>query len=49
MGLSKNIMQSIRNILGSAENSAHHRWFYESTYCDMHQNIFFGGLFFDLK
>ena len=31
----KNIMQSIRNILGSAENSAHHRWFYESTYCDM--------------
>ena len=31
----KNIMQSIRNILGSAENSAHHGWFYESTYCDM--------------
>ena len=23
----KNIMQSIRNILGSAENSAHHKWF----------------------
>lgn len=30
----KNIMQAIRNILGSAENSAHHRWFYESTYLD---------------
>ena len=30
----KNIMQSIRNILGSAENSAHRKWFCESTYCD---------------
>lgn len=30
----KNIMQSIRNILGSAENSAHHKWFCESTYYD---------------
>lgn len=30
----KNVMQAIRNILGSAENSAHHKWFYESTYCD---------------
>lgn len=30
----KNIMQAVRNILGSAENSAHHRWFYESTYTD---------------
>lgn len=29
----KNIMQSIRNILGSAENSAH-QWFCESTYYD---------------
>lgn len=30
----KNVMQSIRNILGTAENSAHHNWFYESTYLD---------------
>lgn len=30
----KNIMQAIRNILGSAENSAHRRWFAESSYCD---------------
>ena len=30
----KNIMQAIRNILGSAENSAHRRWFYQSTYLD---------------
>lgn len=30
----KNIMQAVRNILGSAENSAHHHWFYESTYLD---------------
>ena len=30
----KNIMQAVRNILGSAENSAHRHWFYESTYLD---------------
>lgn len=30
----KNIMQSIRNILGPAENSAHRKWFCESTYYD---------------
>lgn len=30
----KNIIQAIRNLLGSAENSAHARWFYESTYLD---------------
>ena len=30
----KNIMQAIRNILGSAENSAHRKWFCESRYCD---------------
>lgn len=30
----KNIMQAIRNILGSAENSAHRKWFCESMYCD---------------
>lgn len=30
----KNVMQSIRNILGTAENSAHQRWFCESTYSD---------------
>lgn len=30
----KNIMQAVRNILGSAEKSAHHHWFYESTYLD---------------
>lgn len=30
----KNIIQAIRNILGSAENSAHQKWFYESTYLD---------------
>lgn len=30
----KNIMQSIRNILGSAEKSAHRKWFCESTYYD---------------
>lgn len=30
----KNIMQTVRNILGSAENSAHRQWFYESTYLD---------------
>lgn len=28
----KNIMQAIRNILGTAENSAQRKWFYESTY-----------------
>lgn len=31
----KNIMQAVRNILGSAENSAHHHWYYESTYIDV--------------
>ena len=30
----KNIIQAVRNLLGSAENSAHARWFYESTYLD---------------
>lgn len=30
----KNVIQAIRNILGSAENSAHQKWFYESTYLD---------------
>lgn len=30
----KNVIQAIRNILGSAENSAHQKWFYESTYFD---------------
>lgn len=30
----KNILQAIRNVLGSAENSAHQKWFYESTYID---------------
>lgn len=30
----KNIIQAIRNLLGSAENSAHTHWFYESTYLD---------------
>lgn len=30
----KNIMQTIRNVLGSAENSAHQKWFCESTYYD---------------
>lgn len=30
----KNIIQAIRNLLGSAENSAHARWFHESTYLD---------------
>lgn len=31
----KNIIQAIRNLLGSAENSAHAHWFYESTYLDV--------------
>lgn len=30
----KHILEAIRNLLGSAENSAHARWFYESTYID---------------
>ena len=30
----KNVMQQVRNLLGSAENSAHQRWFYKSTYID---------------
>ena len=30
----KNILQAIRNILGQAENSAHQKWFYESTFFD---------------
>jgi anti-repressor protein len=30
----KNVLQQIRNILGSAENSAHQNWFYESTFLD---------------
>lgn len=30
----KNVLQQIRNILGSAENSAHQKWFYESTFLD---------------
>lgn len=30
----KNIIQAIRNLLGSAEKSAHANWFYESTYLD---------------
>lgn len=30
----KNIMQTIRNMLGTAENSAHRKWFYQSTYID---------------
>ena len=30
----KNVMQQVRNILGSAENSAHKNWFYKSTYLD---------------
>jgi anti-repressor protein len=31
----KNVLQQIRNILGSAENSAHQNWFYESTFSDV--------------
>lgn len=30
----KNVMQQVRNLLGSAENSAHKNWFYKSTYLD---------------
>lgn len=30
----KNIMKSIRNILGSAQNLAHQNWFAETTYMD---------------
>lgn len=33
----KNVLQQIRNILGSAENSAHQKWFYKSTFLDNHQ------------
>lgn len=32
--LHKNVMTSIRNILGSAQNLAHQNWFYKSTYLD---------------
>ena len=31
----KNVMQQVRNLLGSAENSAHKNWFYKSTYLDV--------------
>lgn len=30
----KNVMQQVRNLFGSAENSAHKNWFYKSTYLD---------------
>lgn len=30
----RNVLKSIRNILGSAQNLAHQKWFYESTYQD---------------
>ena len=30
----KHVLEAIRNLLGSAENSAHLKWFYESTYFD---------------
>ncbi len=30
----RNILKSIRNLLGSAQNLAHQNWFYESTYKD---------------
>lgn len=32
--LHKNVMKSIRNILGSAQNLANQNWFYETTYTD---------------
>ena len=32
--LHKNVMKSIRNILGSAKNLAHQNWFAETTYMD---------------
>ena len=32
--LHKNVMKSIRNILGSAKNLANQNWFYETTYTD---------------
>lgn len=31
----KNVMKSIRNILGSAQNLANQNWFYETTYTDV--------------
>lgn len=30
----RNVLKSIRNLLGSAQNLAHQKWFYESTYQD---------------
>ena len=30
----KNIIRAIRNLMGSAQNCAHRKWFYESSYCD---------------
>lgn len=30
----KNIIRAIRNLKGTAQNCAHRKWFYESSYCD---------------
>ena len=39
--LHKNVMKSIRNILGSAKNLAHQNWFAETTYTDAQGKQYF--------